>query len=63
MAVWVKAINNYSIVTKKVEPKKKRYNEVKEVLNKAEKELAEKMAELQAVKDNVANLERKCEEM
>lgn len=35
MCMWVKALNNYSIVVKKVEPKKARYNEVKAILDKA----------------------------
>jgi dynein heavy chain len=46
MASWVKAVNNYQKVLKVVEPKQKRYNEVKENLDIAEKMLAGKMAEV-----------------
>ena len=56
MATWVKAVNNYQKVVKVVEPKQKRYNEVKEKLDSAEKELSEKMSEVQKVKDKVAVL-------
>ena len=53
MASWVKAVNNYQKVVKVVEPKQRRYNEVKANLDQAEKELAEKMSEVQLVRDKV----------
>jgi dynein heavy chain len=40
MAAWVKAVNNYQKVVKVVEPKQRRYNEVKATLDQAEAELA-----------------------
>ena len=63
MAVWVKAVNNYQKVVKVVEPKQRRYNEVKANLDQAEAELAVKMAEVQKVRDKVALLQQKCHEM
>jgi dynein heavy chain len=63
MASWVKAVNNYQKVVKVVEPKQKRYNEVKAILDKAERELAEKMGEVQKVRDKVALLQAQCNEM
>jgi len=56
MATWVKAVNNYQKIVKVVEPKQRRYNEVKEKLDAAEQELAEKMAEVQKVRDKVTGL-------
>ena len=46
MATWVLAVNRYQAVVKVVVPKQKRYNEVKQVLDQAESELAQKMAEV-----------------
>jgi dynein heavy chain len=40
MATWVIAVNKYQKVLKVVEPKEKKYNEVKVILEKAESELA-----------------------
>ncbi len=45
---------------KKVEPKKKKYEEVQSVLATAQAELAQKMAEVNKVKDAVAKLEADC---
>lgn len=56
MAQWVKAVNSYQKVVKVVEPKQRRYNEVKANLDQAESELALKMAEVQKVRDKVALL-------
>ena len=63
MATWVKAVNSYQKVVKVVEPKQRRYNEVKANLDQAEAELATKMAEVQKVRDKVALLQQKCYEM
>ena len=63
MCIWARALNNYSIVLKVVEPKKKRHAEVKAILDKANAELAEKMGELKKVKDKVAHLESECKKM
>jgi len=60
MCMWVKALNNYSIVVKKVEPKKAKFNEVTAILNKAQAELNSKLAEVKKVTDAVAKLEADC---
>lgn len=46
MATWVIAVNKYQKVLKVVEPKERKYNEVKAILDKAEAELAEKNREV-----------------
>jgi dynein heavy chain len=56
MCFWVRAINNYAVVLKKVEPKKRRYQEVKSTLDAAMAILNEKQSEVQKVKDKVAAL-------
>ena len=63
MCIWVKALNNYSIVLAKVEPKRRRLNEVTEKLDAAKKVLGEKMEEVRKVRESVNTLERKCQEM
>jgi dynein heavy chain len=63
MCIWVKALNNYSIVVKKVEPKQRKYNEVKSKLDAANKMLEEKKSEVKKVKDAVADLKARCQEM
>jgi dynein heavy chain len=63
IAIWVRAVNNYSNVMRIVEPKQAKYNEVKRILDAAVSDLNEKMAMLKKVKDDVAALEKSCEDM
>lgn len=63
MCIWVRALNNYSRVIKIVEPKKKKYIEVKEELDSSMAELKIKLSEVQKVKDKVAQLEAECQAM
>jgi chromosome segregation ATPase len=50
-------------VIKKVEPKRKKYAEVKAILDQAMGELNEKTTQLNIVKDAVAKLEADCKSM
>lgn len=63
MCIWVRALNTYSFVLKKVAPKQEKYEEVKGVLDAAMSKLAVKEKELKEVKDKVAKLEADCKMM
>lgn len=63
IAKWAQALSEYAIVIKDVEPKKKKYAEVKEVLDSAMKTLKEKQDAVQEVKDKVEALERETKRM
>ena len=60
---WVKAMNNYYDVLKKVEPKRKKYEEEKANLDIANTELAGKINELNEIKKRVAKLREDCESL
>lgn len=60
LAIWVISVSKFQIVLKKVEPKKKKFEEVQAILATSQAELAGKMAELNKVKDAVAKLEADC---
>jgi dynein heavy chain, axonemal len=60
ICIWCGAVSKFQIVIKKVEPKKKKYEEVQSILATAQAELAQKMAEVNKVKDAVAKLEAEC---
>jgi len=61
--MWCLAMNVYSGVSKKVEPKKKKVAELSAVLDKAFKILKEKESELDVVKSAVARLKKETDEM
>jgi len=60
LCIWCLSVSKFQIVIKKVEPKKKKYEEVQTVLATAQAELAQKMAEVNKVKEAVAKLEADC---
>ncbi len=60
---WVKAMNNFYDVQKKVEPKRRRYEEEKANLDLANSALAAKMTELNEIKAKVAKLKADCDVM
>lgn len=60
LCIWALSVSRFQIVIKKVEPKKKKFEEVQSVLASSQAELAQKMAEVQKVKDAVAKLEADC---
>eukprot|EP00826_Nyctotherus_ovalis_P033115 TRINITY_DN26717_c0_g2_i1.p1 TRINITY_DN26717_c0_g2~~TRINITY_DN26717_c0_g2_i1.p1 ORF type:complete len:128 (+),score=46.48 TRINITY_DN26717_c0_g2_i1:66-449(+) len=60
---WVKAMNNYYDVLKKVEPKRRRCEEEKANLEVANTQLAAKVSELNEIKDRVAKLREDCESL
>lgn len=60
LCIWCISVSRFQIVIKKVEPKKKKYEEVQTVLMTAQNELAQKMAEVNKVKEAVAKLEAEC---
>ncbi|CAM9165880.1 unnamed protein product [Chrysoparadoxa australica] len=62
LCMFCHAMDVYSLVAKNVAPKKARLEEMNEILSKANAVLAEKQAELKAVNDKVAELERQCAE-
>jgi dynein heavy chain len=57
---WAISVSRYQIVLKKVEPKKRKFDEVQSILSKAQSELNSKMSELNKVKEAVAKLEAEC---
>jgi dynein heavy chain len=63
LCMWCLAMNIYSGVSKKVEPKKKKVAELQAVLDKAFKTLQEKEGELDVVKQAVARLKKETDEM
>jgi len=60
LCIWCLSVSKFQIVIKKVEPKKKKFEEVQSVLATAQRELAQKMAEVKKVTDAVAKLEADC---
>ena len=62
LCMWCRAMDVYSAVAKDVEPKRQALASAQESLAKANAELAEKQAQLQAVIDNVDALKRKLAE-
>lgn len=63
LCIWALSVSKFQIVIKKVEPKKKKYEEVQSVLASAQRELAQKMDEVKKVTDAVAKLEADCMDM
>lgn len=63
LCIWCISVSKFQIVLKKVEPKKKKYEEVQSVLATAQAELAAKMSEVNKVKEAVAKLEADCQAM
>jgi len=63
LCIWCLSVSKFQIVIKKVEPKKKKFEEVQSVLATAQRELAQKMAEVKKVTDAVAKLEADCQAM
>lgn len=63
LCIWARATSKYQLVTKKVAPKKAKYEEVTAILKTAQAELQVKLDEVQAVKDKVAILEATCQKM
>ena len=57
LCTWIKALSDYQIVHKNVEPKKIKLKEQTEILKKSQAILAEKEAEVKKVKDKVAELQ------
>jgi len=46
LCIWALSVSRFQIVIKKVEPKKKKFEEVQSVLASSQAELAQKMAEV-----------------
>lgn len=63
LCIWCISTDKFSKVLKKVEPKRKKYAEVKAILDQAMAELNEKTTQLNIVKDAVAKLEADCKAM
>jgi dynein heavy chain len=62
LCMWCHAMHVYSKIAKEVGPKKAKLQEMNDVLAAANAKLAEKQAELKAVVDKVAELQRQCDE-
>ena len=62
LCLWVGAMNVYADVAKEVAPKKARLEEMKAQLDQANAVLGEKQAQLKAVQDKVATLQKLCNE-
>ena len=60
--LWARAIDNYSKISKVVEPKKKKVAEMQAKLDVKLKELRIKEEELDKVKQKVTKLEKECNE-
>lgn len=60
LCMWVKAMENHFVISKEVEPKKKKVAEMSQKLEVKTKELRFKEDELRAVKDKVAKLQKEC---
>merc|ERR1719409_761244 len=58
LCLWVRAMDVYGRVARSIEPKKEKLRGAEEALQKAEKQLASKKAELKTVEDNVALLQQ-----
>jgi len=63
LCMWVVSVSKFQSVIKKVEPKKKKFEEVQAILSQAQGELNVKMAEVNKVKEAVARLEAECQRM
>lgn len=62
LCIWVRAVYTYSTVAKKVEPKRKKVQELEEKLNIAREQMMVKETQLAAVKAHVDNLKRQLTE-
>ena len=62
LCLWARAIDNYSKISKVVEPKKKKVAEMQAKLDVKLKELRIKEEELDKVKQKVTKLEKECNE-
>lgn len=62
MCIWVIALYKYSRVLLKVNPLKERYSSEKAKLDSAQSALKQKMDDVKAIKDKVAELEKSCQE-
>ena len=63
LCTWIKALSDYQIVHKNVEPKKIKLKEQTEILKKSQAILAEKEAEVKKVKDKVAELQANADQL
>ena len=63
LCLWARAIDNYSKISKVVEPKKKKVAEMQAKLDVKLKELRIKEEELDKVKQKVTKLEKECNEI
>ena len=62
LCLWARAIDNYSKISRVVEPKKKKVAEMQAKLDVKLKELRIKEEELDKVKQKVTKLEKECNE-
>ena len=58
MCFWAKALNTYAYVVREVEPKKAKLAKAKAELDEVMSDLAEKQAQLKAVEDKIAGLQK-----
>jgi len=63
LCVWCRACSSYQHVVKKVAPKKAKFAEVTEILNRAQATLQVKLDKVAKVKAEVAKLEAECQQM
>ena len=63
LCLWARAIDNYSKISRVVEPKKKKVAEMQAKLDVKLKELRIKEEELDKVKQKVTKLEKECNEI
>lgn len=61
LCMWVGAMDVYARVAKEVEPKKARLAQMNAILDEANRQLADKMSELQKVVDRVEGLQKLCD--
>lgn len=62
LCMWCKAVATYSLVSKKVEPKRKKKEQMEAQLNEAREQMFKKETELAAVKDSVERLRNELQE-
>merc|ERR1711871_1100583 len=62
LCMWVHAMDVYAAVAKEVGPKKEKLDKMNAILKDAQDSLAAKQADLQAILDKVADLQRQCDE-
>ena len=62
MCMWVHAMNVYSQIASEVAPKQERLNKMNKELDKANEELLEKRNMLTSVMEEVARLQKKCDD-